>query len=159
MPKTILSLILAAVMAALSSLPVSADAMYLAVDPAPLVARTAYGDVYFAVEVADEPGERERGLMFRDDLPERYGMLFVFPSTGQVGFWMKDTPLALDLVFIGADGVIGAIRRGEPESTTVIAPDMQVRFVLELEAGTALRTGLAPGIRLRHPAIDAVAGR
>lgn len=135
-----------------------ARTQFIATDPEPLVAETAAGPVAFTVEIADDPLERERGLMFRDDLPDNHGMLFVFEQTAEVGFWMKDTPLALDLVFVGENGVIGAIRRGEPESVAIIAPGMATRFVLELEAGTAARTGLAPGVRLRHPAIDRISG-
>lgn len=131
---------------------------FIATDPVALVADTAAGQVAFSVEIADDPGERERGLMFREDMPDRHGMLFVFERTDEVGFWMKDTPLPLDLVFIGEDGVIGAIRRGEPFSEALIAPPVLTRFVLELKSGTALQTGLTPGVRLRHPVIDQIAG-
>lgn len=130
----------------------------LATDPAPLVADTASGPVAFSIEIADDAGERERGLMFRDDLPENHGMLFVFEQAGDIGFWMKDTPLPLDLVFIDNRGIIGDIRRGEPQSMAIIAPSQPSRFVLELEFGTAARTGLAPGVRLHHPVIDRIAG-
>ncbi|MBK8456981.1 MAG: DUF192 domain-containing protein [Phyllobacteriaceae bacterium] len=130
----------------------------IATDPFPLIAETAAGRVYFSIEIADDPNERERGLMFRDDLAKNHGMLFVFEKSGEVGFWMKDTPLALDLVFIDENGIVAAVRRGEPLSMAVIAPGVVSRFVLELEAGTALRTGLAAGVRVRHPAIDGVAG-
>lgn len=132
---------------------------FIVSDPVPLVAMTAAGPVSFTVEVADDPDERERGLMFREDLPDNHGMLFVFRETGQVGFWMKDTPLALDLVFIDQRGVIAAVRRGEPESIAVIAPDVPTRFVLEVEAGTAERAGLRPGVRLHHPVIAMIAGQ
>lgn len=154
-----LILVIALVLAG-SIAPARADigGQVIATDPFPLIAETSAGAVYFSIEVADDPLERERGLMFRDDLPKNHGMLFVFERSGEVGFWMKDTPLALDLVFVDERGVIGAIRRGEPQSIEVIAPDVDTRFVLELEAGTALRTGLAPGVRLRHPVIDQIAG-
>jgi uncharacterized membrane protein (UPF0127 family) len=131
---------------------------FIATDPTPLVAATAKGPVAFSVEIADDPGERERGLMFREDLPDNHGMLFVFDQTGQVGFWMKNTPMALDLIFIDPKGMIAAVRRGEPESVAVIAPDVATRYVLELEAGTAARAGLKTGVLLQHPVIAKTAG-
>lgn len=153
-------LIAVAVLQALLSGTASADmrGQFIATDPVPLVASTPTGDVAISIEVADDPDERERGLMFRDDLPDNHGMLFVFEQTAEVGFWMKDTPLALDLIFIGEDGVVGAVRRGQPFSEALIAPPMLTRFVLELEAGTALRTGISQGVRMSHPVINRVAG-
>src|SRR5262245_21401754 len=79
--------------------------MVLPVDPAPLVATTKDGERSFTVEIADDSGERARGLMFRDKMGEGRGMLFVFEATQPVGFWMKNTFLPLDLVFIGQDGI------------------------------------------------------
>ncbi|RUW98460.1 DUF192 domain-containing protein, partial [Mesorhizobium sp. M2A.F.Ca.ET.037.01.1.1] len=81
--------------------------------------------------------------------------LFVFDRTDEVDFWMKNTPMALDLVFVGEDGRIKAIKRGEPESEAIISPGQPVRFVLELKAGTAARDGIKEGDFLRHPAIGA----
>jgi uncharacterized membrane protein (UPF0127 family) len=66
---------------------------------------------------------------------------------------MKNTPMALDLVFVGEDGRIKAIKRGEPESEAIISPGQPVRFVLELKAGTAAKDGIKEGDLLRHPAI------
>ena len=61
----------------------------------------------------------------------------------EVGFWMKDTPMALDLVFIGQDGVIKAVKQGEPLSEALITPGQPVRFVLELKAGIAAKNDIA----------------
>lgn len=130
----------------------------LETNPVPLIAETIDGPVEISIEIADDDHEREIGLMFREDLPDRHGMLFVFAVTGPVGFWMKNTPLALDLVFIGEDGRVGAVRRGEPQSLEVIAPGGPVRFVLELEAGVAGALKIVPGTLLLHPAIQAVRG-
>ena len=80
-------------------------------------------------------------------------MLFVFDQMQPVGFWMKNTILPLDLVFIGEDGRIKAIEHGEPFSEAVISPGEPVRFVLELNAGVAARDGIADGDLVRHPAI------
>lgn len=132
--------------------------MMLPVDPAPLVAVTAKGDRPFRIEIADDDAEREAGLMFRQSMPDDHGMLFVFPQTESVGFWMKNTPMPLDLLFIGQDGRVKAIRRGEPQSEAVIAPDEPVRFVLELKAGTAGRQNIKEGDLVKHPAVNAVSG-
>jgi uncharacterized protein len=132
--------------------------MILPIDPAPLVARTGEGEKRFQVEVADTPEERSRGLMFRERMPENQGMLFVFPETLPVGFWMQNTILPLDLLFVAEDGEVRAILPGVPFSTDTISPGEPVRFVLELNAGTAAREGIAVGDRLSHPIIDAATG-
>jgi len=133
-------------------------AMILPVEQAPLVVATAKGEQPFRIEIADDDKERSAGLMFREEMPDDHGMLFVFDQTREVGFWMKNTPMPLDLVFIGQDGKIKAIRRGEPFSEALIAPDEPVRFVLELKAGTAEKAGIADGDVVRHPAISKVSG-
>jgi uncharacterized membrane protein (UPF0127 family) len=137
--------------------PVSADgqAMMLPVDPAPLVAVTGQGERNFSIEIADEPAERAAGLMYREQMADDHGMLFVFEATRPVGFWMKNTILPLDLIFIGPDGRIKAIKQGEPESEAVISPGEPVRFVLEVKAGIAAKDGLRDGDLVRHPAIAA----
>lgn len=134
-----------------------AQAMTLPVDRTPLTVRTGRGERSFAVEIADEPVERSAGLMFRTDLPDDRGMLFVLEGEGQAGFWMKNTPLPLDLLFIGSDGRVRAILHGEPQSEALISPHVPVRYVLELRAGTAARAGIEPGDLVTHPAIAASA--
>lgn len=130
------------------------SAMRLPVDPDPLVVLTSAGEVTFSIEIADEPLERQRGLMFRQSMPSDRGMLFVFPTESRQGFWMQNTPLALDLLFVGADGEVRAIAPGIPFSTASISPDVESQFVLELLAGTAQKVGIEVGDRLRHPRIE-----
>lgn len=131
------------------------EPMILPVDPAPLVAVTGQGDRRFSIEIADEPSERQAGLMFRRTMADDHGMLFVFEAPQPVGFWMRNTIMPLDLIFIGQDGRIKAIRQGAPYSDAVISPDQPVRFVLELKAGTAAKEGIVDGDLVRHPAISA----
>ena len=135
----------------------SGQPMLLPVDPAPLVAATSAGNADFSVEIADTDAERSAGLMFRRVMPDDRGMLFVFEATRRVSFWMKNTPLPLDLVFIDEDGIVVDIRQGVPFSEAAIAPRSPVRFVLELKAGTAQKAGIVAGDRLRHPVIDRIA--
>ena len=151
-------LALAAGFAARQTASAGGEAMILPTDPAPLVVETAKGERSFTIEVASEPAQRSAGLMFRRTMADDHGMLFVFERTQPVGFWMKNTPMPLDLLFIGQDGRIAAILQGEPQSLAVISPGVPVRFVLELKAGTAARQGIADGDAVKHPAIAAVSG-
>jgi uncharacterized membrane protein (UPF0127 family) len=139
----------------------SADqSMRLPVDPAPLVAETAGGERSFTIEVADDQSERSAGLMFRETMEDDHGMLFVFPETRPVGFWMKNTPMPLDLVFIGEDGKVLDVLPGEPFSEALISPGpaVRIRYVLELKRGIAEKNGIADGGAIRHPAIAQTAG-
>jgi uncharacterized membrane protein (UPF0127 family) len=104
----------------------------------------------FQVEVADDPGERAQGLMFRRSMAADHGMLFDFRTSAEVGFWMENTYLPLDLLFIRADGRIARISRGTPLSREVIPSGEPVLAVLELNAGTAARLGIRPGDLVRH---------
>jgi len=133
-------------------------AMVLPFDPQQLVVETAKGERSFTIEIADSEDERQRGLMFRLSMDDDHGMLFVFEEQREVGFWMKDTPMALDLVFIGQDGVIKAVRQGEPLSEALITAGQPVRFVLELKAGIAASNDIGRGDRVRHKAINQAPG-
>jgi uncharacterized membrane protein (UPF0127 family) len=140
--------------------PTSADgrAMILPVDPEPLIVETAHGERSFTIEIADEPGERERGLMFRESMDDTHGMLFVFEAQREVGFWMKNTPMPLDLLFIAQDGAIKAIKPGVSMSEALISPGVPVRFVLELKAGVAAKNDIVDGDKARHRAISQAPG-
>src|SRR5690606_42109304 len=91
--------------------------------------------------------------MFREHMADNHGMLFVFQETCPVSIWMKNTIMPLDLIFIGQDGRIRAIRRGEPYSEAAVSADEPVRFVLELKAGIAARNGITEGDIVQHRAI------
>lgn len=98
------------------------------------------------IEIADNDSSRARGLMQRNDLPEKSGMLFVFPDESERAFWMANTPLALDLLFIRADGSIHNIRRYvQPMSPENVTSDGPVMYVLELEAGQSDALGIVEG--------------
>ena len=130
-------------------------AMRLPVDPNPLVVATDGGERSFTIEIADDASERSRGLMFREEMADDHGMLFVFESNQPVGFWMKNTPMPLDLIFIAEDGEVRAILPGEPFSEASISPGEPVRFVLEVKSGIAAGAGIGQGDLVRHPAIEA----
>lgn len=115
-----------------------------------IVSRT--GVHTFAVELAVTDEERQKGLMFRRELPEGRGMLFDFKQDLNVTMWMKNTYIPLDMIFIRADGRIQRIAENtEPESTKIIAAGAPVRAVLEVIGGTAKKLGIRPGDRVAYP--------
>jgi uncharacterized membrane protein (UPF0127 family) len=106
----------------------------------------------FAVEVVDNDADRAKGLMYRKSLPEGTGMLFDFQREQDVSFWMQNTYIPLDMIFIKADGRILRIAENtEPLSTRLIPSGGPVKGVLEVIAGTARKLGIAPGDRVAHP--------
>lgn len=118
-----------------------------------LTIETAAGDILqFEVEIVTTPQEMAVGLMFRQQMAPDAGMLFVYPAARQVSFWMKNTYLPLDMLFIGDDGVIHHIaERTVPLSTTPVPSRGPSRAVLELNGGTSERLGIAAGDRLIWP--------
>ena len=106
----------------------------------------------FTVELADTEAEREKGLMFRKELPEGSGMLFDFHAEAPVSFWMQNTYIPLDMIFIRGDGRILRIAENtEPLSTKLVPSGGPVRAVLEVIGGTARKMGIAPGDRVASP--------
>ncbi|MGB6543332.1 MAG: DUF192 domain-containing protein [Xanthobacteraceae bacterium] len=103
----------------------------------------------FAVELATNEAERARGLMFRKELPDGQGMLFDFEREEPVSFWMHNTYISLDMIFIRSDGRILSIAANtEPMSDKLVPSGGPVRAVLEVIAGTADKLGIAPGDRV-----------
>ena len=110
----------------------------------------------FAVEIADNEAEREKGLMYRKELPEGRGMLFDFHRDQEVSFWMRNTYIPLDMIFIRGDGQIQRIAENtEPLSDRLIPSGGPVRAVLEVIGGTARKLGIAPGDRVAAPIFNA----
>jgi uncharacterized protein len=106
----------------------------------------------FTVELATNDDERSRGLMFRKELPEGRGMLFDFEHEAPVAFWMHNTYIPLDMIFIRGDGSILRIAENtEPLSDRLIPSGGPVRAVLEVIGGTARKLGIAPGDRVSSP--------
>ena len=118
----------------------------------PLEIATKNGVQVFSVEMATTDGEKEKGLMFRKELPDGKGMLFDFTPAQEVSMWMKNTFISLDMIFIRADGRILRIAEStEPQSTRIISSGGPAKGVLEVIAGTARKYGIAPGDRVAHP--------
>ncbi|HEY2071891.1 MAG TPA: DUF192 domain-containing protein [Rhizomicrobium sp.] len=107
---------------------------------------TDQGTRTFQVEIADNDAERERGLMFRKAMEADHGMLFVFERDEGVAFWMKNTILPLDLIFIRSDGSISSVAaNATPQSTQEIPSAEMIRGVLEINAGKAMELDIIPG--------------
>jgi len=124
--------------------------------PESLVVTTSAGDEHaFTVEIADDPAEMMRGLMFRFELADDAGMLFIYPEEDILTFWMRNTYIPLDMIFIKADGTIDSIaERTTPLSERIIPSEGPSRFVLEITGGLSAALGIEPGDFVGGPAIE-----
>ena len=121
-------------------------------EPRTLEIASKTGVHIFAVEIADTEAQREKGLMFRKNLPDGQGMLFDFKREQDVSFWMQNTYIPLDMIFIRGDGsILRIVENAEPLSTRLIPSGGPVLAVLEVIGGTARKLGIAPGDRVAHP--------
>lgn len=112
----------------------------------------------FEVWIAADDQSRERGLMHVHGLPPERGMLFLFAQPQYAAFWMKDTWISLDMVFIGPDGaVVNVAEATRPHSLEAVESDGPVVAVLEVRAGTARRIALAPGDQVVLPTLRTTA--
>lgn len=117
--------------------------------------RGSWGQARFSVEVADTYRSRARGLMNRETLPSSAGMLFIYDKPARQTFWMKNTLISLDMVFVAEDGTVKNVHhRAVPHDRSLISSDGKVVMVLEILGGLAERMGITAGDHLRHPAID-----
>jgi len=104
----------------------------------------------FHVEIADTTAERSRGLMYRDTLADGWGMLFVYPDEAKRSFWMKNTYIPLDMIFISDAGrVVNVVHDTEPQSESLYSSSGPARYVLEVNAGTAESVGIEAGMQVR----------
>ena len=111
-----------------------------------------FGQASFTVEVADDHAERAQGLMFVENMPTLAGMLFVYERPQRVSFWMKNTLIPLDMLFVAPDGEVLRIHENAvPGDLTPIPGGDGVQMVLEINGGLASRLGIAVGDVLQHP--------
>ncbi len=103
------------------------------------------GGIEIQVELADEPAERQQGLMFRESLAENQGMLFAYPEERTLGFWMKNTLIPLDIAYINRDGRIVDIRQMEPQSTETHNSSAPAMYALEMNQGWFEANGIRVG--------------
>jgi uncharacterized membrane protein (UPF0127 family) len=102
--------------------------------------------VRYHLEVADEGHELARGLMHRNSMVEDMGMIFIFDSDGPRSFWMRNTFIPLDMIFVTSEGVVDSfVENAEPRTDAPRPSDGAARYVIELNAGEVARMGLEPG--------------
>lgn len=119
-----------------------------------IVINSANGDHAFTVDVVDTEETRRRGLMFVEQLAPDAGMLFDFKGSQPVSFWMVNTLIPLDMIFIRADGVIANVHvNARPGDPTSIPSDGPVQFVLEIPGGRSVELGIKAGDTAEHPRI------
>jgi uncharacterized membrane protein (UPF0127 family) len=110
----------------------------------------------FLVEVADGPAKRELGLMYRRDLPADRGMIFLFPQEAEQTFWMKNTPIPLDMIFIDSQHrIVGIVEQAAPFSLEPRSVGRPSQFVLEINGGLSRRYGIKAGDPVRFRGIQA----
>jgi uncharacterized membrane protein (UPF0127 family) len=117
--------------------------------------RGDWGTARFTVEVADEPAERAQGLMNRPSMPRSAGMLFLYEAPQRATFWMKNTLIPLDMIFMDPTGTVTRIHENAvPLDETTIDGGPGVQAVLEINGGLARAIGIDVGSELRHPGLD-----
>ena len=125
-------------------------------DEGKLVLHTATGNYPFNVEVVDTDATRAQGLMYRQELADDAGMLFDFKQEQRVSFWMRNTFIPLDMIFVDAKGVVKNIHvNARPHDPTGIPSDGPVQYVLEIPGGRSVAIGLKPGDTMDHERIKA----
>ena len=120
-----------------------------------VVIKSLNKDIAFKVTLAQTPHERQKGLMYRETLNANEGMLFIFPTSDDHSFWMKNTYLPLDMVFIDENWlVVGIIENTEPMSLASRSIGRHSRYVLEVPAGTCRRYQIQKGQKIETQNIN-----
>jgi uncharacterized membrane protein (UPF0127 family) len=109
------------------------------------------GSKTFTLEVANDAAEREKGLMRRDSMPGDHGMIFVFAGEQRLGFYMKNTRIPLDIIFLNATGVVVSIKQMRPYDISTTYADAPAKYAIELNQGQAAAAGLKVGDQLSIP--------
>ena len=109
----------------------------------------------FQVEIADTPAKREMGLQYRRDLATDRGMIFLFPNESQQAFWMKNTPIPLDMIFINRDRkIVGIVEQATPFTLDSRSVNGASQYVLEINGGLSRKYGFTKGDSVRFEGIN-----
>lgn len=126
----------------------------LEASPRVVIENSAGQQITVEVELARTEAQKRQGLMRRKELPENRGMLFIFAYESRQTFWMKNTLIPLDMIFIGQDFKIkGIIENAKPESERLLRISEPSRYVLEVNAGFAQKNGIQAGDKVKFPGI------
>ncbi|QFT80711.1 hypothetical protein FIU89_08825 [Roseovarius sp. THAF27] len=118
--------------------------------------RGDWGSASFTVELADDNAERSQGLMNRESMARSAGMLFAYPAPRPVRFWMRNTLIPLDMIFLDDTGTVQKVHHeAQPLDESLIYGGDAIQYVLEINGGMARQLGISEGTELRHPAIGA----
>lgn len=124
-------------------------------EPSVVIATKSGKEHAFRVEIADTSAKREMGLQYRNELADDQGMLFLFPAEEILTFWMKNTPLPLDMIFIGRDRkIVGIVREATPFSLAPRSIGAPSRYVLEIKGGLARQKGIEAGDSVRFEGVS-----
>lgn len=105
----------------------------------------------FKIEIADSPYERQTGLMYRDSLEEQHGMLFIFENSELRGFYMKNTLIPLDLIFIDEDyEIVHIYSKATPYKTASISSQLPAKYVFEINGGLSEQIGIQKGMKIKY---------
>jgi uncharacterized membrane protein (UPF0127 family) len=115
------------------------------------------GSKTFTLEIANDTLEREKGLMRRDSMPADHGMIFVFAGEERLGFYMKNTRIPLDIIFLNANGVVVSIKQMRPYDVSTTYTDAPAKWAIELNQGQAAASGVKVGDQLTIPETARVA--
>ncbi|MEL6521417.1 MAG: DUF192 domain-containing protein [Pseudomonadota bacterium] len=114
--------------------------------------RGDWGNARFSVEIADDAAERSRGLMFREAMPRSAGMLFLYERPQRVSFWMKNTLIPLDMIFLDETGTVKRVHSNAiPGDLTSIPGGDNIIAVLEINGGLSETFGINEGSQMQHP--------
>jgi hypothetical protein len=123
-------------------------------DESKLTLHTGTGDYDFDVQVVDTPESRAQGLMYVTELADDAGMLFDFKEERGVSFWMRNTFIPLDMIFVDAKGIVKNVHvNARPHDPKGIPSDGPVQYVLEIPGGRSVEIGLKPGDKMGHDRI------
>jgi uncharacterized membrane protein (UPF0127 family) len=124
-------------------------------DKEALIVQTAAGEkITFTVEIADTNEQRQRGLMYRKEMPVDAGMIFDFGASKRVQMWMENTVLPLDMLFVDQAGTVRGIKlNAVPFSRDIIDSVTEVKYVVELNAGITAKLGIKAGDKVVSPTI------
>ncbi|HYE17291.1 MAG TPA: DUF192 domain-containing protein [Tepidisphaeraceae bacterium] len=110
------------------------------------------GDRQFTLEVADNERDRKYGLMRRESMPADHGMIFAFPREAPLAFYMRNTKIPLDIIYVDATGKVVSVKQMKPHDERTVPSDGPAQFAIELNKGMAAKAGVTAGTQLAIPA-------
>jgi uncharacterized membrane protein (UPF0127 family) len=113
--------------------------------------RMTIGSKTFTLEIADTQDTRTYGLMRRDSMPDDHGMIFVFNQEAPLGFWMKNTRIPLDIIYLNAAGQVVSVKQMKAYDQSSVPSDGPAQYAIELNKGAATAAGAKAGMTLKLP--------